>query len=170
MILLTSCSKGIPVTPIINPDIPELIEPEFTIEDLQKPVIKKQIVKPIIKLTWPAKGTISSGYGLRQGKMHHGIDITKDNGRNIVAALSGFVEFSGRKNSFGNLIIIDHGNGIKTFYAHCSKLFALRNSKVKQGQLIARMGSTGKSIGPHLHFEIRVKGVSQNPLKYLPVR
>ena len=179
MVIISSCSKystiqNIPDPIFINEE--EMLGLEegskFSIKDLQKPVIKKPIAELdlSIKLTWPAKGTISSGYGLRQGKMHHGIDITKDNGKNIVAAAPGFVEFSGREKGFGNLIIIDHGNGIKTFYAHCSKLFALRNSKVKPGQLIARMGSTGKTIGPHLHFEIRIKGESKNPLKYLPVR
>lgn len=123
-----------------------------------------------IRLSWPAKGTISSGYGLRHGKMHHGIDITRDNGRNVTAAGLGIIEFSDKNGKFGKMIIIDHGNGIKTIYAHCLKLFATKNSKVKRGQLIAKMGSTGKALGIHLHFEIRISGKSENPLKFLPVR
>ena len=102
--------------------------------------------------------------------MHHGIDITKDRGRDIVAAAAGIVEFSGRRNGFGNLIIINHGKGIKTYYAHNSKNFAKKKSTVKQGQLIAKIGATGKVKGPHLHFEIRIRGQSQNPLRYLPIR
>ena len=123
-----------------------------------------------INLIWPAAGTISSGYGLRQGRMHYGIDITKDKGRDIVAAAAGIVEFAGRKNGFGNLIIINHGKRVKTYYAHNSKLYIRKKTAVRQGQLIARMGATGKAKGIHLHFEVRVKGKSQNPLRYLPVR
>lgn len=123
-----------------------------------------------ITLVWPSPGTISSGYGLRQKRMHNGIDITKDKGKDIVAAAGGVVEFSGRKSGFGNLIIINHGNRIKTYYAHNAKLYVKKRSKIRQGQLIAKMGATGRVKGPHLHFEIRINGQSQNPLRYLPIR
>lgn len=135
----------------------------------EKPPTSQATVKQIV-LSWPAKGSISSEYGSRDGKMHHGIDIKRNNGKNIMASAPGIIKFSGKNGGFGKMIIIDHGNGIETFYAHCSKLFAMKKSKVRRGQLIAKMGSSGKSDGVHLHFEIRIDGKSKNPLKYLPVR
>ncbi len=156
------------ITIIPEPEKVEIIEKKEEIPQHEPKIIKEE--KQKITFIWPAKGTISSGYGKRQGRMHHGIDITKDNGKNVVASAMGIVEFSGRKNTFGKLIIINHGQNTKTLYAHNSKVFVRVNTKVKQGQLIARMGSTGKTKGPHLHFEIRIDGKSKNPLKYLPVR
>ena len=149
---------------IPNPQKPpsSAVDEEIQIEDLSP--------HRSIKMVWPAAGTISSGYGLRQGRMHHGIDITKDNGKDIVAAATGIVTFSGRKKGYGNLIILNHGNGIKTYYAHNAELYIRKKSKVRQGQLIAKMGATGKVKGPHLHFEIRINGKSQNPLRFLPIR
>ena len=134
--------------------------------------ISKILSKPkkTSKLDWPAKGTISSGFGKRQGKMHYGIDITRDGGPNIVSVTKGVVTFSGRKKGFGNTIIIDHGNSLKTLYAHNSKLFVKKGAKVKRGQLISNMGSTGKVTGIHLHFEVHHKGKAKNPLRYLTTR
>ncbi|MCP4750294.1 MAG: LysM peptidoglycan-binding domain-containing M23 family metallopeptidase [Proteobacteria bacterium] len=122
------------------------------------------------KLAWPSAGTVSSGYGKRHGRMHRGLDITRDGGRDILAAGSGIVEFAGYQNGFGKTIIINHGRGIKTLYAHNAKLYVKKRMKVRQGAVIAKMGSTGKSTGIHLHFEVRVNGKAQNPLRFLPVR
>ena len=122
------------------------------------------------RFVWPAGGVISSGFGMRHGKMHQGIDITKDGGREIVAARSGKVIFSGRKNGYGNTIIIDHGQDVRTLYAHNQTLYVKRGDRVRQRRRIAKMGSTGRSSGIHLHFEIIVKGKPHNPLRYLPIR
>ncbi len=122
------------------------------------------------KLVWPAKGTISSGYGIRHGRMHQGVDITKDGGREIRAAEAGKVIFAGTKKGYGRTIVIDHGHGLKTLYAHNAKLYVRKNNRVKQGAIISKMGSSGRSKGIHLHFEVRLRNKPQNPLRYLAVR
>lgn len=128
--------------------------------------------KPIFsgKMIWPSQGTLSSGYGIRRGRMHQGVDLTKDKGKNIVAAGSGIVKYAGNKNGFGKTIIINHSNGLSTLYAHSEKLYVSEGDRVKKGTLISKMGSTGKSTGIHLHFEVHKNGVPQNPLRYLSIR
>lgn len=121
-------------------------------------------------LLWPAKGTISSGFGKRHGKMHYGIDLTRDGGRKVIAAANGVIEFSGRRGGFGNTIIINHGKGLKTLYAHNQTIYVKKGKRVKKGQLIAKMGSTGRSTGIHLHFEVHLNGVPKNPLRFLRIR
>ena len=119
---------------------------------------------------WPARGTISSGFGLRHGRMHQGVDLTKDKGKEIFAAANGIVHRVGKLKGYGNTVIIDHGSGIKTLYAHNKKTFVQKGMKINQGTVIAEMGSSGKSTGIHLHFEIRVHGKAENPLRFLPLR
>lgn len=116
---------------------------------------------------WPLSGRISSRYGLRWGRMHHGIDIAVSTGTSVRAASGGRVIFSGTKGGYGRLIIIDHGDGVHTYYAHNSKLLAGVGDRVEAGDRIALSGNTGTSTGPHLHFEIRINGKSVNPLNYL---
>ncbi|MCI5898611.1 MAG: peptidoglycan DD-metalloendopeptidase family protein [Firmicutes bacterium] len=116
---------------------------------------------------YPTRGRLSSGFGARWGRTHNGIDLATSTGTPIVAADGGKVTFAGRKGSFGNLVIINHGSGYETYYAHCSKLLVKAGDKVYQGQHIANVGSTGRSTGPHCHFEIRVNGKPRNPLNYL---
>ncbi|MBT4289830.1 MAG: peptidoglycan DD-metalloendopeptidase family protein [Deltaproteobacteria bacterium] len=134
--------------------------------------VTKSSHKPVPRLQfiWPAKGVISSGYGTRHGRKHDGIDITKDNGRKIVASASGTIEFKGWKKGYGKVLIINHGNGFKTLYAHNQTLYVDKNQYVNQGQKIAYMGSTGISSGIHLHFEIQKNGKPINPLRYLQAR
>lgn len=126
-------------------------------------------------MQWPCPSTksITSQFGTRehpiQGvtKMHNGIDIAGAYGVDIVAADSGTVLFSGNSSSYGKYIVISHGNGITTLYAHCSQLLVKAGTTVSKGQTIAKVGSTGQSTGPHLHFEVSVNGVRQNPLNYV---
>ena len=118
----------------------------------------------------PVQGNISSRYGAREAirdHTHQGLDIAAKTGTPIKAAADGEIIYSGVMGGYGNLIIIDHGNGIKTYYGHCSKLYKKKGSIVKAGDKIAAVGSTGNSTGPHLHFEIRKNGVYVNPAKYL---
>jgi murein DD-endopeptidase MepM/ murein hydrolase activator NlpD len=122
------------------------------------------------RFVWPAKGRISSGYGKRWGGFHQGIDIAQDEGREVFAVADGTVSFSGHQNGYGNTIIVDHGNGLETLYAHNAKNYAQKGARTRRGDLIALMGTTGRSNGVHLHFEIRKNGQHQNPLRYLPVR
>lgn len=115
----------------------------------------------------PTRGRISSRYGMRNGRMHTGLDISASLGTPIKAADGGKVVFVGRKGAYGNMVEIDHGNGYKTRYAHCSKMLVKVGDKVYKGQHIANVGNTGRSTGPHLHFEVLKNGKSQNPSKYL---
>ena len=123
----------------------------------------------------PSSKTITSNYGYRihpisgTNKLHAGLDIGAAGGADIVAAAPGTVYLSsfGYNGGYGNYIIIDHGNGVTTRYAHCSNLFVSVGDKVTKGQVIAAVGSTGASTGNHCHFEVRINGESQNPINYL---
>ena len=124
-------------------------------------------------MLWPSAASryISSPFGNRVlfgvKEFHTGIDIAAAAGTNILAANSGTVIKAGYNNSYGYMIMIDHGGGIVTLYAHSSKLLVSTGDVVARGQVIALIGSTGRSTGPHLHFEVRVNGAYQNPLNYV---
>jgi len=123
-----------------------------------------------ISLIKPVSGTITSRFGVGSSirrSSHTGLDIATSTGTPIGAAASGTVTFSGYKGSYGNMIVISHGNGVQTYYAHCSKLYAAAGTQVSQGQIIAAVGSTGNSTGPHLHLEVRLNGVAYNPQNYV---
>ena len=121
--------------------------------------------------TLPVTGNITSRYGVVESSIrnhaHGGLDIAAPLGTNIKAAAPGKVSYSGWMSGYGYLIIIDHENGVQTYYGHCSKLYASVGDKVEAGTIIAAVGSTGNSTGNHLHFEIRINGTSVNPQKYI---
>ena len=123
-----------------------------------------------ISLIRPVNGIITSRFGessrIRSSR-HTGLDIANSTGTPIKAAASGTVTFAGRKGSYGNLLIISHGNGVQTYYGHCNSLKASVGQQVSQGQVIATMGNTGNSTGPHLHLEVRKDGVAYNPQNYV---
>ena len=124
-----------------------------------------------INLIKPVTGVITSRFGvlssIRSGA-HTGLDIGTSMGTPIKAAASGTVKYAGWKSGgLGNLVVVDHGNGVQTYYAHCSKIYASVGQKVSQGDVISAVGSTGNSTGPHLHLEVRVTGVAYNPQKYV---
>lgn len=127
------------------------------------------------QMVWPLQytTTITSSFGnrlhpiLRKYSMHTGIDIGGKSGESILAANKGTVIIAGWQNAYGYTVVIDHGGGITTLYAHCSKILVKNGDEVKAGQAIAKVGSTGWSTGPHLHFEVRVNGEPQNPLNYV---
>ena len=123
-----------------------------------------------IDLIKPISGKISSKFGSRssiRSGAHTGLDIAAPKGTPIKAAASGTVIFAGRKGSLGNLVVISHGNGIQTYYGHCSTINVTKGDYVSQGAVVAKVGSTGNSTGNHLHLEIRVNGVARNPQNYL---
>jgi len=120
-----------------------------------------------ISFVRPTSGVVTSRFGARWGSTHTGIDVGAPIGTPIYAAASGTVIFSGWKGTLGKLIVVNHGNGVQTYYAHCSSLLVSSGATVSAGQLIAKMGSTGRSTGPHLHFEIRVNGSALNPQRYI---
>lgn len=117
---------------------------------------------------WPISGTVSSEFGIRNGRSHEGIDIPAAHGSEVRAVASGLVAYADWAGTYGLLIKIDHGNGIETRYAHLSRLQVQPGDRVSAGQVIGRVGSTGRSTAPHLHFEVRVNGEAVNPLPWLP--
>jgi len=125
--------------------------------------------------TWPTPGytTISSSYGMRfhpilkTRKMHTGVDIAAPMGATIVAADSGTIMYAGWMSGYGQVLIVDHSNGLSTLYAHQSSFLVAKGTNVEKGQAIGKVGSTGYSTGPHLHFEVRVNGTPTDPTGYI---
>ena len=125
----------------------------------------------ISKYLWPTKGVFTSGFGWRWGRMHKGIDIANNTGTAIHAARAGTVTYAGWMGAYGYMVEISHADGESSRYAHNSRLLVRKGQIVEQGARISLMGSTGRSTGPHLHFEIRQPGGSaSNPLSQLPPR
>lgn len=116
---------------------------------------------------WPVVGTITSGYGWRKSGYHHGIDIAGDIGDPIKACAAGTVTFAGNKPVYGRTIIIQHPDGKETLYAHVQTIKVSQGDTVARGQVIATVGMTGRTTGPHVHLEVRNNGVLCNPLNYL---
>lgn len=119
-------------------------------------------------LIWPVRGPVTSGFGYRWGRMHAGIDIGAGTGVPIRAAKGGEVIYAGSMSGYGNVVVVDHGGGFTTLYAHQSRLGTSDGRNVGQGEIVGYVGSTGHSTGPHLHFETRVNGSPRNPRNYLP--
>ena len=116
---------------------------------------------------WPCDGVVVSGFGMRWGRMHEGIDIGCAYGTPNRAAASGTIIYAGWLGGYGNLVVVDHGNGLSTAYAHASSILVGVGQSVSQGETVSLVGSTGNSSGPHLHFEVRVNGQAVDPLLYL---
>lgn len=116
---------------------------------------------------WPLMGTITSYYGWRKSGFHHGLDIAEKTDTPIKAAAPGKVVFAGYKAVYGRTVMIDHANGEQTLYAHASTTLVKPGQRVERGETIAKVGSTGRTTGPHLHFEIRKGEQTFNPLEYL---
>jgi murein DD-endopeptidase MepM/ murein hydrolase activator NlpD len=121
------------------------------------------------KFIWPVPSSkkISSRFGKRRGRHHDGIDIPAVSGTHVVASASGRVAVSGWMRGYGKVIVLKHPDGYHTVYAHNSKHYVTKGQKVSQGEVIGKVGSTGRSSGPHLHFEIRRKNKVRNPAYYL---
>jgi LysM repeat protein len=120
-----------------------------------------------VKFDWPVIGTITSKFGWRKGEFHGGVDIAVDTGNEVRAAKAGTVTLSGWNAGFGQTIKIDHGDGYCSIYAHNSKLLVKNGQQVNAGEVVALSGNSGRSTGPHIHFEIRYNGVAQNPTNLL---
>jgi len=117
-------------------------------------------------LIWPVNGIVTSGFGWRWGRMHEGIDISAPTGTAVHAAAGGSVIYAGSMGGYGTIVVIDHGNGLATAYAHLSAIW-IGGGSVSQGQGIGAVGCTGSCTGPHLHFEVRVNGSAVDPMGYL---
>lgn len=124
---------------------------------------------------WPTKGWVTSGFGYRVSpftgmrEIHEGLDIATNMDAPVIAPANGVVINVAQDNGYGNLLEIDHGYGIVTRYGHNAKVLVRRGDRVKRGQLIARVGSTGRSTGPHSHYEVQLHGVPVNPYRYILV-
>jgi murein DD-endopeptidase MepM/ murein hydrolase activator NlpD len=158
----------------------EEIEVEISSLEKEQASIKKLIAQKTQAagavpgmLARPVPGAISSGFGLRvhpihgYSLMHNGVDMNAGTGQPIVAAEAGTVIFAAAKGGYGNTLIVDHGGGMVTLYAHQSRFAVSSGQSVKRGQVVGYVGSTGVSTGPHLHFEVRIGGNPVNPAKYL---
>ena len=121
-------------------------------------------------MIWPVLGRITSRFGPRWGTIHQGLDIAAPTGTAIVAARAGRVVLSGWWGGYGKCVLIYHGSGMHTLYAHASRLLVTEGDRVGQGEAIAKIGSTGNSTGPHLHFEVRINDDFRDPLNFLPER
>jgi len=121
----------------------------------------------------PVRGWITSKFGYRkspftgQREFHSGLDIANKSGTKIIATANGRISYAARKTYIGNLVIIDHGFGKVTKYGHLKKVLVKRGQKVKRGDVIGLVGNTGRSTGPHVHYEVRINGTPVNPLKYI---
>ena len=130
-------------------------------------------VAPSGKMLWPTNGRLSSGFGYRTSsttgrqRMHNGIDIFAPVGTPVIAADSGQVIKAEYEGGYGYAVLVYHGGGVATFYAHLSGFNVTPGQHVQKGQIIGYVGTTGYTTGPHLHFEVRVKGNARNPNEYL---
>ncbi len=112
---------------------------------------------------------LGSPYGMRNGRMHFGVDLLAPSGTDILAADTGTVVFTGYRNSYGLLVVVDHGNGFSTYYAHCSAVSVNVGDNVQKGMKIADVGRTGNATGTHVHFEIRSNDICMNPASYISI-
>jgi len=118
-------------------------------------------------LNWPIIGQITSYFGWRRPGYHYGLDIAGKSGDPIQAAAAGVVAFAGWKGNYGKAVVIEHGDGRQTLYGHMQRTLVRVGESVTRGEIIGRVGSTGHSTGPHVHFEVREEGICYNPLKFL---
>jgi murein DD-endopeptidase MepM/ murein hydrolase activator NlpD len=135
-------------------------------------VLRERAAVPAI---WPVEGTLESGYGGRRNpfggssyEYHEGQDIEAEMGAPVVATASGTVTIACAQNGYGNVVYIDHGNGLSTRYGHLSQIDATVGQRIARGEVLGRVGSTGRSTGPHLHYEVRINNDPVNPRPYLP--
>ena len=156
---------------IIEQEIENIARESTTLLSAAREVRRTEDRTPSI---WPLRGRLTSGIGYRAnpfggsgGEFHTGIDISAPVGTPVRAAATGTVTFAGFQGAYGNIVKINHGNGYETYYAHNSRLLVAAGDTVTKGQVIAHSGNTGRSTGPHLHFEVRFRGEVRNPLNYI---
>lgn len=148
-------------------------EQQQSLEELKEAIIKRADRLSHTPSIYPVKGTISSKYGYRKSpfgrstEFHDGLDIAAPYGTEVVATADGVVTFAGYKSGYGRTVTISHGYGYETSYCHNSSILVKTGQQVKKGQVIAKVGSTGRSTGPHLHYMVKVNGQLQDPANFL---
>jgi murein DD-endopeptidase MepM/ murein hydrolase activator NlpD len=148
-------------------------ETQRNLETLEKHFKDREVILTSTPSIWPTRGVFASGFGMRRDPIigvysfHKGIDIFADTGSPIIAPANGTVIFAANKGGYGLHVILDHGFGLKTRFAHMSKVEVEVGQRVQRGQRLGLVGSTGRSTGPHLHYEVILNGVPQNPFRYI---
>lgn len=143
------------------------------IESLEKYFKDREVLLTSTPSIWPTRGSFASKFGMRKDPIsgapsfHKGIDIYAERGTPVMAPADGTVAFSAHRGGYGLHVVVDHGFGVKTLYGHLSKSVVKVGQKVKRGDPLGRVGSTGRSTGPHLHYEVRIHGIPQNPFRYI---
>ncbi len=162
-LFVPGATQTLEVPPLVPgaPPEPEVVSPEPAPAAIRPP-------RGADKLRWPVQGVLYSRYGVRQGQRHDGIDIAAPEGATIGAAASGTVLYAGAQSGYGSIVILRHDGGLLTLYAHASAILVRQGERVDAGQPIARVGKSGRTTGPHLHFEVREGTRPRNPLFYLP--
>jgi len=146
---------------------------EQSLQELQAYFQDQRLLLASVPSVWPVRGFVTSDFGQRLDPytadrvMHAGLDIANDFGKEVVSPADGTVVFAGLEGGYGNVLVIDHGYGVKTRYGHLSKISVKPGEHIRRGQSVAAIGNTGRSTGPHLHYEVRVNGVAQNPRKFI---
>lgn len=167
-----SCLYGVSLAKIsevngLDPDAP-LLAGQTLLIPISLAVQEEEADCPKESLSWPVLGLVSSPFGLREGRLHEGIDIAAARGTPVRAAASGRVTYAGPAGTYGLLVILAHERGWATYYAHCSEIYVTPGQQVGAGEVIAAVGDTGRATGPHLHFEVRENGVPYDPAVFLP--
>jgi len=146
---------------------------EESLSELEKLLQSKKEMLAHTPSIWPVHGWVTSGFGFRTNpftgltQMHEGLDIANRVGTPVIASADGIVSDTGKDSAYGNFIVISHGFGINSRFLHLSKIFVRAGQRVKRGDKIAEVGTTGMTTGPHLHYEVRVNGIPVNPLRYI---
>ena len=127
----------------------------------------------VMPAMWPVNGRLMGGYGQRsdpfsgEGAMHTGVDISAPQGTPVHVTADGVVALAARDGGYGRLIVVDHGNGYRTYYAHLSRIDVVEGQEIRRGETLGAVGSTGRSTGPHLHYEVRIHATPVNPYRFL---
>jgi murein DD-endopeptidase MepM/ murein hydrolase activator NlpD len=151
----------------------EATRQEQSLQELQSYFQSQKALLASTPSSWPTRGWVTSDFGNRLDPytadrlMHHGLDIAAPQGKEVLSPSDGTVIFSGLEGGYGNVLVIDHGYGVKTRYGHLSQIDVKAGDRVVRGQKIGTVGNTGRSTGPHLHYEVRVNGIPENPRKFI---
>ena len=146
---------------------------ERSLRELQEVLADQRSLLRSLPSVWPVRGWVTSGFGPRvspwtgERAMHEGIDVATAQGAPILSPADGVVVFSGTRGGYGKMLIVDHGYGVETRFGHNQENLATVGQKVARGQNIATVGNTGRSTGPHLHYEVRLNGIPENPQRYI---
>ena len=165
----TTCQSILCINPTLSPECLSVGQKIMLPAESNVQIPKKQSEKSGTPgFRWPLSGVITSPFGSRSGETHHGIDIAGAVGDKVLAAADGIVRKVQFHEIYGNMILLEHPDNRQTLYAHLSRMDVSPGETVSQGSVIGAVGSTGRSTGPHLHFEIRHHQIAENPLPYLP--